>query len=143
MPTLDELRAWARGEAKVKGLPEHERMKPQAALEAGDTDDETVIIPSRRVDMDAMRSARAVVRGVPAGPGTGASKPAGAYRMNADNTNAILGFGTYKKSKLSDIVEHARGRSYLRWMVDNVKEDDLRNAAKHQLEAYRERKRQG
>lgn len=101
MPTLDELRRWARGEA-IEGLPP--------------------IAPRKEVE----RPTRARI-----------GRVSRKYALSADNTDAWLNFGIFRGQHVSKLVETARGRKYLAWILDRDFDEELKAVCRHQMELQR------
>jgi hypothetical protein len=102
VPTLDELRRWARGEP-VDGL-----------------------LPHVHKEVDK-----------PKPPSAGAGeRRGGRYKVNAEGTDAVLLFGLNKGETLSTLVQTARGRTYLSWILKKDFDDALKAACTYQLELF-------
>ncbi len=98
MPTLDELRRWARGEP-IEGLPN--------------------IMPRKEVERPRLASVGRV---------------SGKYKINPDGTDALLQFGSFRGQVLSSLVTSARGRKYLRWILDQDFDENLKAVCRYQME---------
>jgi hypothetical protein len=108
MPTLEEMRKWARGE-DVKGLPKKVEEAPKPDPVASST------------DLD--------------GPVRGSSHR---YVIKGDKSDALLRFGMFRGHKVSELVTTPRGRKWLRWVVDKEDfEADLRAVCRLHLEQHR------
>lgn len=111
MPTLDEIRRWARGEA-IDGLP-------------------TV---SPRTEAERPEQPRT-------GSASDFTGHGGRYRLNGDGTDAIVQFGKlFRGEPLSVIVTTARGRKYLAWIVSQQFDEALKAACRHQMELHKRAK---
>lgn len=101
MPTLDELRRWARGES-VEGLPAIAVRKPV---------ERPAVDPTRRTSRK--------------------------YKLNDDNTDALLQFGLYRGQTVSSLVATARGRKYLSWILDRDFDDALKAVCRYHMELHK------
>ncbi len=100
MPTLEDLRAWARG-VRVKGFPD----------------------PSPRKKVPKPPPPQ------PAGPGVSRQ-----YRINIDGDDALLLFGKFKGSRVSEMVGVSRQKRYLRWMLAEDFPEDLKSVIRYYLD---------
>lgn len=100
MATLEELRAWARGE-RVEGFPDPSPRKK-------------VDKPSARVAVD---------------PITGPWR----YRINTEGDDALLLFGKFMGSRVSQMIGVARQKRYLKWILRGDFPDDLKEVIRYHL----------
>jgi len=103
MPTLEELRRWARGN-RVQGMPNPLRRK-------------SVEKPKLRGEQSKQ------------------------FAIDPAGEDALLLFGKFRGSRASELVLSARGRKYLRWIVEDADfPEDLKNVCRYRLELWRREK---
>ena len=60
--------------------------------------------------------------------------PNGRYRLNRDATDALLQFGAFRGQTVSSLVQSARGRKYLNWILEKDFDDTLKSVCRYHLE---------
>lgn len=104
MPTLDEMRKWARGEA-TNSLPERpfaiERQVPERTL-------------ARAMEAKAV-----------------ANKKGGRYNISTDGNDAMLLFGEHSGKLISAMVNEQP--KYLHWIMCEDFADDLKDVIRYQM----------
>lgn len=56
------------------------------------------------------------------------------YKLNPEGTDALLQFGLFRGQAISALVEHARGRKYLGWIIDSDFDESLKAVCRYHLE---------
>lgn len=97
MPTLKELRAWARGKG-VDGLPEREVMGPANQRE----------LPGRARMLERLDALKNQAR-------TAGSQQTGMYKISKDGDDALVKFGKHAGKTLTAIMDE--DPTYLAWML--------------------------
>lgn len=118
--TLDELRAdLARGLGAHAPKDLREGVPDEDPPEMSDSD----LNPKKGVDLAKMRARRR--------KGTPSTK----YTIASGGDDAVLHFGKYSGSQVSDMAEESEGRDYLRWILRSGDFDrDLMDIVEYQLE---------
>lgn len=105
MPSLDEIRRWARGK-RVDGLPNP--------------------LQRKGVDKPVLRHREG---------------KRNQYKISSNGDDALFLFGKLFRGHLaSDIAKTVRGRKYLRWIIQNDFEDDLKEVCRYRLELWKREK---
>lgn len=64
------------------------------------------------------------------------------YSISAEGDDALLLFGKFRGNRVSELINTARGRSYLKWIMKREFQNDLKEVCRYRLELrQRERNR--
>jgi len=62
------------------------------------------------------------------------------FRVDPAGEDALILFGKFRGSTIKQLVATSRGRTYIRWILDNDFEDDLKEVCRYRLELWRREK---
>jgi hypothetical protein len=63
------------------------------------------------------------------------------YSISSNGEDALLLFGKFRGSRVSELVNKARGRSYLKWIIKHEFQNDLKEVCRYRLELRQREKR--
>lgn len=117
MADIEEMRRWARGEG-VQGLPIRE-------FKADPVEQPSL---SKVLHREYTERAAAVPASASAPPAP-AKRPPPKYKISADGSDALIGFGKHRDKALSEIGK--TDFSYLDFIIKDDFPDDLKDVARH------------
>lgn len=120
MPTLEDIREWLRGrqDGKAHGLPS---LHESSMVSYVATPPVTAPEPSLSPNAERMLQARLK------------EKMRGKYTIATTGDDAVIKFGKYAGSSLSELAKTTESISYMRWMLTQEFPDELLSVVRHLL----------